>query len=49
VANFSKERGYSYKFDWHQGSEIFTNDSQPLLNDGSIKNNWQHKIFGVHY
>jgi len=26
-------------------------DSFPLtlLNDGSIKNDWQHKIFGVHY
>jgi len=22
---------------------------QPLLNDGSMKNNWQYKIFGVHY
>ena len=22
---------------------------RPLLNDGSMKNNWQHKMFGVHY
>jgi hypothetical protein len=21
----------------------------PLLNDGFMKNNWQHKMFGVHY
>ena len=23
--------------------------SLPLLNDGSMKNDWQHEIFGVHY
>jgi len=22
---------------------------QPLLKDGSMKNDWQHEIFGVHY